>query len=234
MINMNDPRHDLFETAFDSPWVVDGTPWSDFLQDIGREQSFAKNSYIYQMGDPGKRFFYLQEGRVKIITANEQGEEKTLSVLEPGNFFGETSFFDQRRRFATAMAVADSRVISLNINDFNKILHEESHETIRRYMFMSLSRKIRLLSKQVEDLTFWSIEKRLCRFLWKMLADFNMQTEKGLALSLILTDDQIGHHIGARREAVTKVLNKLKNLGIIKKENRRLYFPDLEALKKYI
>ena len=230
---MSKANPDFFEATIDSPWVADGVPWPDFLKHIGQQQSFAKNSYIYQLGDSGKKFFYLERGRVRIIAANEQGEEKTLSVLEPGNFFGETSFFDQGRRFASAVAVMDSRVRSLNISDFEQILEEESHEAAR-YMFMSLCRKIRLLSNQVEDLTFWSIEKRLCRFLWKMLADFNMQTEEGLALSLILTDDQIGHHIGARREAVTKVLNKLKHLGIIKKENRRLYFPDLEALKKYI
>ena len=230
---MTDSRStSLLETTFDSPWVADGIKWPDFAENIGQEMSFPKDSYIYQMGDPGRKFFYLEMGRVKIVTTNDQGEEKTLSVLEHGNFFGETSFFDQRRRFAAALAVLDCRVRVLNYNDFKLMLKGE--EETAQFMFKSLCRKVRLLSMQVEELTFWSIEKRLCRFLWKMLADFNMQTDQGLALSVILTDDQLGQHIGARREAVTKVLSKLRNQGIVKKENRRLYFPDLEQLKKYI
>lgn len=180
----------LLETTFDSPWVADGIQWPDFIENIGQELSFQKDSYIYQMGDSGRKFFYLEEGRVKIITTNDQGEEKTLSVLEPGNFFGETSFFDQRRRFAAALAVLDCRVRALNYNDFKHMLKEEGEAA--QFMFKSLCRKIRLLSMQVEELAFWSIEKRLCRFLWKMLADFNMRTDQGLALSIILTDDQLG------------------------------------------
>lgn len=228
----NDNPNAILETTFDSPWVAEGSEWPDFPAHIGQEQNFPKDSYIYQLGDQDKRFFYLVEGRIKIMATNDQGEEKTLSVLEPGNFFGETSFFDEHQRFASAVAVLDSKVRILNFDDLSKMLNEESEAV--HYMFRSLCRKIRLLSMQVEDLTFWSIEKRLCRFLLKMLGDFNVQTKQGLALSIILTDDQLGQHIGARREAVTKVLSKLKSQGIIKKENRRLYFPDLDLFKKYI
>jgi CRP-like cAMP-binding protein len=213
--------------------MTEGMERPDFPESVGRQACYTKGSWIYSAGDPGgQEFYYLMEGRVKIVVINDQGEEKTLTVLERGNFFGEPSFFDKSPHFATAVAVLDSQVKALTWADCRHMLDEESEAA--HHLLKSLCYKVRMLAMQVEDLAFFNIEKRLCRFLLKLLSDFNVQTEHGLALSIILTDDQLGQHIGARREAVSKFLNKLKNQGLIKKEGRRICFPDLDALHKYL
>lgn len=101
-------------------------------------------------------------------------------------------------------------------------------------LMRSMSQKIRLLSIQVEDLTFWPIEKRLCRLLLKLISDFGVKTTSGLTLSIVITDEQLGQLIGARREAVTKALSKLRKQGLLTKENRKLSFPSFELFQYFI
>ena len=116
---------------------------------------------------------------------------------------------------------------------------------------MSLSRKIRLLSFQVEYLSFMKIEERLVSLLitlfltvGKKCSDNNVcknnfcknsnSHPNGYILDLTITDQEIGDMISARREAITKAINNLKNQGLILKNKRTICCPDIKLLEEFI
>ena len=73
----------------------------------------AKGQILFKEGDAGDRLFVVVEGKLKLGTSSGDGRENLLSILGPGDMFGELSLFDPGPRTATATAVVDSRLLAL-------------------------------------------------------------------------------------------------------------------------
>ena len=70
-------------------------------------RGYQKSEIIFEEGAAGSEMFIIHRGRVKIVKRTEDGQEKTLRVLEPGDFFGELALIDFSRRSASAVAEED-------------------------------------------------------------------------------------------------------------------------------
>src|SRR5262249_52142662 len=76
------------------------------LADALGEKEFAHGQSIFGEGDPGDSMYFIVRGRIR-IQKRAQGSgapDKTLAVLEAGDFFGEMSLFEQKPRSASALA----------------------------------------------------------------------------------------------------------------------------------
>lgn len=233
-----------------SLWVVEDKNLQEILMKLKNNiRNFPKGSYIYQQEDIRKYMYFLIEGRVKISIYSPNGSEKTLAIHEPGSFFGETAFFDQMASFCCAEALKDSVVVCLGKQDIRRLMQDNPE--IIFHMFDSMGRKIRLLSFQVEYLSFMKIEERLIALLLTLFDSFGIECSKandfvkgvcllkkkcplGQCLSLSITDQEIGEMIGVRREGVTKAINKLKKKDLVYKQNRIICCPDTSILNTFL
>lgn len=68
---------------------------------------------IFRDGEAGDRFYLLVSGTVHIFKQTRDGDV-ILSVLEPGDHFGEMSLLDGKPRSATARAATDAAVIEID------------------------------------------------------------------------------------------------------------------------
>ena len=55
----------------------------------------AKGKTIFKEGDIGDRLFVVVEGKLKLGTSSGDGRENLLSILGPGDMFGELSYLIQ-------------------------------------------------------------------------------------------------------------------------------------------
>ena len=83
------------------------------LRDSMSPVKIAKGQTLFKEGDAGDRLFVVVEGKLKLGTSSGDGRENLLSILGPGDMFGELSLFDPGPRTATATAVVDSRLLAL-------------------------------------------------------------------------------------------------------------------------
>jgi len=77
-------------------------------------ESFKKGQVIFKQGEAGDKMYIIKRGRVRIEM--QTGEKKILKVGEfgPQEFFGEMILFGNLIRTATARALEDTEVISIN------------------------------------------------------------------------------------------------------------------------
>src|ERR1017187_7810067 len=68
---------------------------------------------LFHEGDAGDRLYVVLEGKIKLTRAASDGRENLLSVLGPGEMFGELSLFDPRPRTSSATAVTDANLAEL-------------------------------------------------------------------------------------------------------------------------
>ena len=65
-----------------------------FLEHCHRKQYSAKSTIIRQ-GDPSHELYYIIKGSVTVMLEDEEGRELVLAYLNPGDFFGEMSLFNE-------------------------------------------------------------------------------------------------------------------------------------------
>lgn len=233
-----------------SLWVIEDKNVQEKILKYSKNiRYFCKGNFIYQQDDKRDFLYFLTEGRVRVSIANTNGSEKTLAVHEPGSFFGEVAFLDELPSFSYAQTLLDSTVIVLDKDQFTNIMKNDPDLALN--VFKALSRKIRLLVHQVEYLSFFKIEERLISLLITLFqtvgtkcsndnsckgksCDFKSSYPNGYILNLTITDQEIGDMISARREAITKAINNLKNQGLILKNKRTICCPDLSQLEKIL
>jgi len=79
---------------------------------------------IFLEHEPGDALYVIDSGKVRIWVRDADGDEVTLSELEPGAFFGEMSVLDGGKRSANATAVVDSALRRLRREEFEGFLVE--------------------------------------------------------------------------------------------------------------
>jgi CRP/FNR family transcriptional regulator len=197
------------------------------------QRTFPRGATIYDQNDPADYLYFLLKGRVSVFVISPSGELKTLAIHEKGTFFGETSFFAHSNYFASAAAVVESSILCFNHTTAQELF--SSTPQFSTYLLQSLGQKIRLLTFQVESLTFLNLEKRVGAMLLSLLENFgNTDGDKNFYLTVQFTDQELAQLVGTRREAVTKAIVKLKNMGFLHKEKKVLHFDDIEGLRNFV
>ncbi len=81
--------------------------------------SHEKGRVIFKEGDPGNGMFSVLKGRVSI-----RKEDKEIAVIPQGRSFGGLSFLLSSPRIATAVALDDVELLSLNSENINNLMNE--------------------------------------------------------------------------------------------------------------
>ena len=101
--------------------VLDPKDLSD-LQDKADALLCRAGEPIVREGEEGSSLYVLVEGALRVSVTGADGEETTLSHLDPGRFFGELSLLTGEKRGATVTPVIDSRVYRITKGDLAPIL----------------------------------------------------------------------------------------------------------------
>lgn len=186
---------------------------------------YRAGEMVYLQGTQADRFYYLQSGKVKIFLHSEDGAEKTLNVLEPGNIFGEASFFDELPRVSSARTLAKSAIIPITHATLIHCFSEEPELAMRLLRY--LSRTVRMLSTQLDNMAFLQADRRIARILLNLPAVENRPCE------LAATHEDIGSLAGASRVTVSRTLGEFSRNGWIATRYRKIILLDREALSNF-
>src|SRR5687767_3955834 len=83
-----------------------------------RSRRYAKGEVVFLCGDPGTSLCIVEAGRIRLGVSSPEGKARTLSLLGPGDFFGELALLDGQPRSADALAAEPSRLLLLPRDSF--------------------------------------------------------------------------------------------------------------------
>lgn len=224
-----------------SPWVMQKHNLIEMMKNCDApKKRYVKGSYILEQDSPIHHLHFLLSGRVIVTVLHHDGQEKTLAIHEAGAFFGETAYFDGNPSITNARALEDSVIIRMGPQELNNLFRSNPDAIME--ILNSLGEKIRLLTFQVEYLSFMNNEHKIVSLLLSLFRtqglpcgpQGNCPCSGGLMLQNRITDQEISNLLGIRREIVTKKLRKLRDLELIGKHNRLLCCPDLAQLSEYL
>jgi CRP-like cAMP-binding protein len=190
----------------------------------------AKGSILFKEGDDGEHLYVIVDGKLKLGTSSGDGRENLLSILGPGEMFGELSLFDPGPRTSTATAVTDAKLLSLSHEKVIPWLKQNPEVSLQ--LLTRLSQRLRRTNEAVGDLVFSDVPGRVAKALIDLGDRFGKTTPEGLLVNHDLTQEELAQLVGASRETVNKALADFAGRGWLKLDGRSVLITDVERLSK--
>ncbi len=129
------------------------------FQDSFERMVYRAGESVFFEGDIGEHAYVVDSGEIRISRKRESGEELTLAHLGRGDLFGELALIDEQPRSATAAAVTDSELMTLDRATFQEQL-QKNPERCRR-LFRIFSSRMRSMDELAMVLAFAPAGQRL-------------------------------------------------------------------------
>ena len=189
-----------------------------------------KGGFLFKEGDRGEHVYIIIEGKLKLGTSSSDGRENLLSILGPGEMFGELSLFDPGPRTATATAVTDARLLSLAHDQVIGWVSE--HPKVSLQLLGRLAQRLRRSNEVLADLVFSDVPGRVAKAIMDLGERFGVKKADGLYVNHDLTQEELAQLVGASRETVNKALADFAGRGWVRLEPRSVVVLDIDRLSK--
>jgi len=172
---------------------------------------FPASHVVYSQGDIAGTVFYLQNGMAKLSYTSKNGKEAVLTILGPGDFFGDRCLTGQLRRTASVSTMTECSIMQLDKTVMLRALRDEPKfsEFFIRHL---LERHIQV-GADLADQLINSSEMRLARTLL-LLANFGKAGKQEPVIAKI-SQETLAEKIGTTRSRVSFFMNKFRRLGFI-------------------
>ena len=206
------------------PIVPDSIPSDAIWKAFGELPSrrWKKNQMIYLQGEPADTFYYLKHGSVKIFLSSETGTEKTLTILSPGEIFGEAAFLDGLPRMSSARAIENAEIVSIGKRDLMKCFRRQPE--LAMAMLSYLSRTVRMLSGQLDGMSFLQAPTRIAQILLNLAVG---------SWTVTCSQEELAALAGVSRITVSRTLADFVQKGWIRTGYRTIWIQDAQALGRY-
>lgn len=201
----------------------------DRLARLATRRCCPKDTVVFFENEQGDAFYAILEGRVKVTILGDDGREIILTVLGPGDFFGEIALLDNEPRSATAIAVVDTELLSIHRSDFQAAMAE--NPSITQALIRVLTSRLRKANHQISTLALLDVYGRVARVIVDMARDEGRRLRDGRIAFRRATHQEIANRIGTTRETVTRMLKDLERQGLVHVEGREIVLePDFEKV----
>ncbi len=190
----------------------------------------ARGDRLFEEGASGDQLYVILDGKIKLTRAAADGRENLLSVLGPGEMFGELSLFDPRPRTASATAVTDSRLAALAHDDLRSWL--TGRPDVALHLLQALARRLRRANDVMADLVFTDVPGRVAKALLDLADRFGTVQEDGLQVNHDLTQEELAQLVGASRETVNKALADFAARGWLQLAAKSVLLIEPERLRR--
>jgi CRP/FNR family cyclic AMP-dependent transcriptional regulator len=186
-------------------------------------RAFAQGDIVFREGEPATHAFLLQQGRVRLLKRVRM-VERSVSVLRPGDLFGEGAILDGALRTSTAVAISDGIMLSLDRSAVRVIV--ERFPAIAERILVQLARRLRDAEDQIEVLMLRDTQSKVVSALLKMTRNHPGPIE------LTVSPVDLSSRVGLDVDTVKRTVQRLRDQQYLRIVGERVEIPDVEALRR--
>jgi CRP-like cAMP-binding protein len=178
----------------------------------GKQRRFEQGETLFVEGTKGSEFFLLMEGDVRLYKTSPEGQEIVLRIIRPGEIFAEVVIFEDTTYPASAAALSAGNVFAIGRGSFAELLEDNR---FRDEFITMLMKKQRYLTERILYLTTYAVEERFFRFLLEHYGTSGVYR-------VDMAKKDIASAIGTIPETLSRLINRLKGLGVLLWEGNTL------------
>jgi CRP/FNR family cyclic AMP-dependent transcriptional regulator len=187
-------------------------------------RAYSKNRVVLFANDPCEAFYIVMAGQVKVMLIAEDGREVILSVMRPGDFFGEMALMDDEPYAASAIAMEDSSLLVLHRDDFRRAI--ASMPPMAFGLLRALCVKLREADHKIGGLILLDVAGRVSHLFLELAAQHGGDTIPDPP-----THQVISQMVGSSRETVSRTIGSLAAQKHIEQSASGIRILNREALE---
>jgi CRP-like cAMP-binding protein len=191
-------------------------------------RTIPEKEVLFTKGAPGSELFAILQGRVKISSFSEDGKEMIFTILESGDFFGETALLDGQNRSATCTAIEYCQLVVIERQSFTSYLRKYPDFAI--HLLSLLSQRLRKKDEQMEEVSFFQLPTRLARKLLLLAEEHGDVVGSKIEISMNISQNELANMVCVSRESVNKQLNQWVKEGLISLSPRLIVIENRDQL----
>jgi CRP-like cAMP-binding protein len=191
-----------------------------------------KRDMILHADDTTSSVFFIKKGYIRVYRISEQGEELTLSILKPHDFFPLTYGFNISANPYYLEAITEL--------EFWRAPKEEFLSYIKKdpslYMELTTRLLVRLdgVMTRMEYLLFSNAYTKVATTLLVCAKRFGTEQDGRTLILVPLTHRDIATMVGLTRETTSLEMKKLEKDGFVIKMGRNLALQNIKGLERQI
>lgn len=196
------------------------------------DRVYQPGDAIYNEGEYGDALYVLISGVVKLFRPYSGSKEATLRLLKSWDIFGHLAFAGEAKQRAYAEAVTECKVTKVPKIFIERAIRREPRAALKMMTLLEL--RLVQYEELVRCLLPRETEVRLANLLPILARKFGERGDDGRAVTidLRLTHQDLAAMVASTRESVTKVLNEMRNRGIVEIEGGRITLKDHDTLDR--
>lgn len=196
-----------------------------------RWKSYGEGQEILSYLDRSDDVYFIIKGDVRVTIFSLQGSVVTIGDLAAGDVFGELAAIDGQPRSASIVALTPCTIASMPSPAFRESVTKEPSAGWE--LSRILTRKLRSLTNRMYELSTLDVANRTRAELLR-LAKCAPQKGKSAVISPVPTQAEIASRISSKREVVARELLRLRDLGIVDRQNGALIVRDVDKLAEMV
>lgn len=199
-------------------------------------RTFAKGEVLVHEGDPADSMHLIASGRLAVRVTTRSGDNATLNVLSPGDYFGELSLVRRstaRRRSATIVALERSETLIVTLESFRTLC--QRFPGVEQLVIESLAVRVEELSGRLVETMYVGLDQRMFRCLWRMALLYRTGPAgpgAHVPVTIPLTQEQLADLVGGTRPSVNQILQRLAAQGVVRPGRGHIVVEDMARLRE--
>ena len=187
--------------------------------------SLPEGATVFRQGEPGGSLYVIRAGKVRVLKESN-GRKRMVTVLGPGDFFGEMAVVTGRPRSATVEIVEDAELLKVPAEKLQEMVADNGEVAIRliRHLAERLEQANRFIDVLLED----DLAARVILALRELL-----RGREG-SVAPDITGEDLALRLGIERSDVRSGLRRLERVGILEVSGGFVLVKDEARLDEFL
>lgn len=200
-------------------------PARDWLAAKGQRRCYSDGELIHNRGDIEPSMGIVIGGQVQLCRIHADGANRFVSVVQPGQHYGDIIMFGHRKRTHDAVAMGETTVDHYDSRAFQALL---AHADVVRALYHVTALRLNGSLAMSDDLRSLPREVHLAKLLLH-------QWRQGGGVAVIpCTQEDLAGLLGTSVMSLSKYLTALKREGLIETGYRQVVLHDPQLLKQWV
>ncbi len=193
----------------------------------GAVRYYKKGEQVYSEGARIKGCYFVYSGIIKIYQTGHEGKNQIIKFDREGDIFGFRSVIRREPACSSVETLTDA--ILCYIPDAALLHLIKSNAGFAYDMVQIACKELGESNHYIRDIAQKSVRERLAEVLLTIAADFGM--EKDGTLKLSITREDLSNIVGTATETVIRLLSDYKSEGLVDSLGRKIVLLNIEKLK---
>jgi len=209
--------------------ILDGLaePEARRALDKARVITIGRDEPLFHQGDEARRIWLCRSGQLKLFRLSDSGQEKIITLINPGRSFAEATLFMPRRVYPVhCSAIKPSELVGFDARELLATLHDNPAACFR--LLGTLSRRMHEKIDQIESLALQNAQLRIAHY----LLDEYRRHGAPETFRLEASKKHVAGLLAVQPETLSRCLSSLARAEVLEMKARKITITDPDKLER--